>query len=345
MTGRQKGASPSHKPARNQGPVHGPGATRASVRGASVHKTLVTHRFASYRNHHKQVAAESFQKLMATPLPTLMTVMVIAIALALPAGLFVLLKNAQTLSRDWDGTAQISLYLKSTTGEQAGRRLSDQLAARGDVARTQYISREQALEEFKALSGFGDLLHELNENPLPAVVVVYPAERNLKAAEVLKVALDNLAEVDDAQLDAQWVQRLHAILDLGERVAWSLSLGLSLAVLLVVVNTIRLLIESRRDEIVIVKMVGATDAFVRRPFLYTGLWYGLIGGCIALLLTESVLVWVDSPVGKLSELYSSSFALKGLGFSATLVLVLGSALLGLLGAWVAVGKHLRSIEP
>ncbi|PIE41801.1 MAG: cell division protein FtsX [Gammaproteobacteria bacterium] len=314
-------------------------------RGASVAKTAFSQRLTSYKNHHKEVAKSSLGRLLGTPLSTLMTILVIAIALALPMGLYVMLKNAQSLSRDWDGTAQISLYLKLQTRESAGRALADKLARRADIAKTQFISKEQALEEFIALSGFGNLLSEVGDNPLPPVVVVYPVARDLQKAEVLQQELAKLPQVDDAQLDAQWVRRLHAILDLAEHIVLALALGLSLAVLLVIINTIRLAIESRRDEIVIVKLVGATDAFVQRPFLYTGLWYGLGGGIVALLIIQSVLFWVDSPVAKLADLYSSAFNLTGLGIGPTLALLLTSSGLGWLGAWWAVRQHLKSIEP
>lgn len=314
-------------------------------RGASVAKTQLSHRFESYKNHHREVARSSLNRLLGTPLPTAMTVLVIAIALALPVGLYVLLKNAQALSRDWDGNAQISLYLKLSTSESAGLSLANRLKQRTDVAKAQYISRDQALQEFKVLSGFGDVLMELDENPLPAVIVVYPQARDLDQAEVLQQDLAILPEVDSAQLDAQWVRRLHAMLDLAERFVWALGVGLSLAVLLVIVNTIRLAIESRRDEIVIVKLVGGTDGFVQRPFLYTGFWYGLAGGIVALIIIQSVLFWVDSPVARLADLYSSTFALRGLGFGPTLALIFGSGFLGWLGAWWAVRQHLRAIEP
>lgn len=177
-------------------------------RGASVAKTQLSHRFESYKNNHKEVARSSLSRLLGTPLPTLMTVLVIAIALALPMGLYVMLKNAQSLSRDWDGTAQISLYLKLQTSESAGKALAEKLTRRVDIAKTQFISKEQALEEFIALSGFGNVLTELDDNPLPAVIVVYPSARDLQKAEVLQQELNKLVAVDSAQLDAQWVRRL-----------------------------------------------------------------------------------------------------------------------------------------
>jgi len=313
--------------------------------GATAARPTVTQRFESWREHHKEVALESLNRLLATPLPTVMTVLVIAIALSLPAGLYVMLKNAEAISDDWDGSAQISLFLHFKTSAEQGRKLADTLAQRGDVKRTEYISRQQALAEFEEQSGFGDLLQELGENPLPAVVVVYPSVTDLDAAEALRLDLAAQGEVDLAQLDAQWVQRLYAILDLGRRLVVALSIGLALAVLLVIINTIRLAIESRRDEIIIVKLVGGTDAFVRRPFMYTGLWYGLGGCLIALLLIQTLLWWLDGPVQALSELYRSQFELSGLGLEVTFLMLTGSILIGLVGARLAVSQHIRSIEP
>ncbi len=318
---------------------------RPAPKGATAARTTFSQRFESWREHHKEVALESLRRLLATPLPTLMTILVIAIALSLPAGLYVMLKNAESISDDWDGSAQISLFLNFKTKAEQGRKLADSLAGRADVKRTEYISREQALAEFEEQSGFGDLLQELGENPLPAVVVVYPSVTDLEAAEKLRGDLAKMGEVDLAQLDAQWVQRLYAILDLGRRLVVALSIGLALAVLLVIINTIRLAIESRRDEIIIVKLVGGTDAFVRRPFMYTGLWYGLGGCLIALLLIQTVLWWLDEPVQALSELYRSQFELSGLGLEVTFLMLMGSILIGLVGARLAVSQHIRSIEP
>ena len=314
-------------------------------RGASASKTTVKEKWQSYVAHHKSVFSDSLKRLLQTPIPTLMTIGVIAIALALPAGFFVLLKNAQTLSRDWDGNAQISLFLHKHVRENDARVLQATLLKRNDVARTQYISKEQALEEFTALSGFGDVLDGLDENPLPAVIVIYPKSRDVERAEALRVNLAKMPAVELAQLDAEWVRKLHSIIRLGERLVTALGLGLALAVLLVMVNTIRLAIENRRDEIVIVKLVGATDAFVRRPFLYMGFWFGLGGGLAATFLVEVAMLWMDNPVMELSKLYESEYVIAGLGVSNSFFLVVFSACVGLLGAWVAVGRHLKQIEP
>ena len=317
----------------------------APNKGATVARVTWQQRFESWREHHRDVAVDSLHRLLATPLPTLMTLLVIAIALALPGGLFVLLKNAQSVSDGWEGSAQVSLFLTAKTSDDQGRALAAELARRADVKRTDFVSRAQALAEFREQSGLGNILEELGENPLPAVIVVYPAEARLERAEKLRDDLAKLGQVDIAQLDAQWVQRLYALLELGGRLVVALAIGLALAVLLVIVNTIRLGIENRRDEIVIVKLVGGTDAYVRRPFLYTGLWYGLGGSVIALLLIQILLLWLDGPVQVVADLYRSRFELEGLGFGAACLMLFGSILTGLLGAALAVRQHLRVIEP
>lgn len=314
-------------------------------RGATAARTTWRQRFTRYREHHGLVATDSLRRLLAAPLATLMTLLVIAIALSLPAGLFVLLKNVQTLGDNWEGGAQVSLYLRTGTTPEQGRALADELARRVDVRRTDYISRDSALAEFREQSGLGDVLEGLDENPLPAVIVVYPAQSEFAVAEKLRADLAQKEEVEAAQLDAQWVQRLFAMLALAQRLVLALATALALAVLLVIVNTIRLSIDARRDEILIVKLVGATDAYVRRPFLYTGFWYGLGGSLLALLLVTGVLAWLEQPVRTLADLYRSSFRLEGLGGQGALLILASSVLIGLAGAALAVRQHLREYEP
>ena len=277
----------------------------------------------------------------------MMTWLVIGIALALPSGLFVALDNVASVSRGWDGAAQISLYVNKVVTEQDSRKLAKKLRLRHDIAEVSYISRSQALEEFQRLSGYGDVLSHLDQNPLPAVIVVKPVEQATFAAatETLYNELGALPQIEQAVIDLEWVQRLYHMMELGKRMTLALAVLLALGVLLVIGNTIRLAIENRRDEIVIVKLVGATNPFVRRPFLYTGLWYGLGGGIMSWLLITIGLFWLSEPVAELSGLYQSQFALQGLNLGQTLLLWLSSALLGLAGAWLAVSRHLSSIEP
>ncbi|WP_101758557.1 permease-like cell division protein FtsX [Oceanicoccus sp. KOV_DT_Chl] len=323
------------------------GSSPKKEKGASQSRTSTSDKMNSYIAHHKLVAVDSFKRLLSTPIPSLMTWLVIGIALALPTGLFVALGNLDAVSRGWDGAAQISLFVNKVVSEEDSRQLAKKLRLRTDIAEVEYISRSQALEEFQALSGYGDVLAHLDQNPLPAVIVVRPVEKEISAAatEALFNELKSLPQIEQAILDLEWVQRLYSMMELGRRLTLALAALLSLGVLLVIGNTIRLAIESRRDEIVIVKLVGATNTFVRRPFLYTGLWYGFGGGIVCWLTISVSLFWLSGPIANLAGLYQSQFQLQGLGIGETLLLWLSSAGLGLIGAWLAVGKHLGAIEP
>ncbi len=304
-------------------------------------------RVNAYFTHHLWVLVSSLGSLWRTPLATLMTAAVIGIALALPAGLHVLLQNVQQLSSGWEGTAQMSLFLKSGVSEKRIHSLADTLRGWEGVAEVRYISREQALAEFREQSGFGDALNSLDENPLPAVLVLFPTAEAAAPAqmELLLGKVQDLESVDLAQLDLEWVRRLSGIIEVGKRGVLLLGGLLALAILLVVGNTIRLTILSRRQEIIVTKLIGATNAFIRRPFLYTGFWYGLMGAVLAWLLVAILLGLLSDPVNRLSFLYNSEFSLGGLGLD-TVVILLGSGIvLGLLGSWLAVGKHLQAIEP
>ncbi len=317
------------------------GARRTGGRGGGARRPLV------YLQRHAQVFIGTLGTLSRTPLTSLMTALVIGIALALPAGLYVLLHNAERLSGGWQGSARISLYLKDTVDDAGARALAARVGAMPGVRAVRYISPAQGLREFRAASGFGAALDALQSNPLPPVLVVRPALRGAdpQAVQALLKRLRALPEVAMAQLDLAWVRRLYAIMALAQRGVGIVAALLALAVLLVVGNTIRLDIQNRREQIEVTKLVGGTDAFIRRPFLYGGIWYGLAGGGIAWLLIEVALWLLQGPVRRLSLLYHSDFALAALGPAASLALIGGGAALGLLGSWLAVGRHLAQIEP
>ena len=317
-------------------------------RGASDGRAAFLDKLRSYLQSHQRLFFNTLRRLLAEPIQTLMTSLVVAIALGLPAALYVGVVNLQQLGSNVETTAQMTVFLKKEASQQAIDQLRQNLESDQGFSTIDYISRQQALDEFRILSSFGDVLEMLDENPLPAVFIVQPAaafQQDLKASEALVDKLKAMALVDDVQLDMKWMQRLQAMLVVGERLAFSLGLALALGVLLIVGNTIRLAIESRRDEIVVVKLVGGTDAYVRRPFLYTGLWYGFIGGALAWVLVVLGLQWLSRPVEHLSTLYQSLFQLQGLGFSGLVTLLCIGAGLGLIGAWLAVARHLSSIEP
>jgi len=322
-------------------------STRRDSGHAAKGKPSIATRFQAYWINHLQTLFASLGRLWRTPLASLMTAAVIGIALALPAGLHVVLDNAQRLSANWDGSARISVFLKNKVSDAQARRLAQKIQGHNDVAESEYISREQALDEFRSLSGFGDALKALKENPLPAVLVIRPslAASDPARVEALVNDLQKLPEVDFAQLDMQWVRRLHAIMRIAQRGVFVLGALLALAVLLIVGNTIRLDIYNRREEIEVIKMVGGTDAFIRRPFLYGGMWYGLVGGLIAWIMVAASLWLLRDPVRGLADLYRSGYGLEMMDFTTTLILFVFSAVLGWLGSWLAVGRHLRAIEP
>jgi cell division transport system permease protein len=302
-------------------------------------------RLRSWWRHHRASGRDALVRLAVRPAGTAMTVLVIAIALALPVSLGVLLENARALTQSWQGDAHLSVFLQSDLAEQPQRELAGAWTGWDSIRRTEVITPEQALAEYQQMSGFGNALDALPENPLPPLIIVYPRASEPEALDALRARLGEQDAVDQVQLDVQWVRRLDAMLDLGERLVSALALALALGVMLVLMNTIRLAIESRREEITVVKIVGGTDGFVRRPFLYTGFWYGAAGGLTAALLVQVALWWLAGPVDRLAGLYDSSFSLANLHPGAFVLLPVFAGILGLMGAWLAVGRHLREMEP
>jgi cell division transport system permease protein len=294
---------------------------------------------------HRASLVDSLRRLARQPVGSFFTCLVMAIALSLPMGLSLLLNNVERLGGSWQRAAQVSVYLKLDARDAEGEALRTQIAAMPGVAEAQWISREQALEEFQQQTGIGQALKELPQNPLPGVVLVTPKEVDKAGLDGLRQRLAELPNVEQAQLDMLWVERLTAILKLGERFVFGLTLILVLALLLVIGNTIRLHIENRRAEIEVIKLVGGTDGYVRRPFLYMGALYGLGAGLLAWGILAYGLDWLNEAVVRLAGLYDSDFALAGVPAGDGLSLVIGAVLLGYIGAWLAVARHLRALAP
>ena len=297
-------------------------------------------------NQHLQILIETLGRLRASPLPSTMTVAVIGISLALPASLYVLSENLRAMAGGWDQTAAISLFLDLKVDDQQAASLAERLRGWDEIARVNLITRDQALAEFRDLGGFEDALDKITKNPLPTVLAVYPVPEHAspERLEALQERLLDLAEADFARMDTLWLQRLQAILDLVQVVALLLGGLLGIGVLLIVGNTIRLEILNRRIEIEIMELVGATAAFIRRPFLYTGAWYGFMGGLTAWLLVTLAILILQGSVSRLASLYHSEFRLAGLGFVDTLNMLSASILLSFTGSWLAVNRHLRGAE-
>ena len=303
--------------------------------------------FKAYVIHHLRTLIASLGMLSRQPLSSFMTTAVIAIALALPTSMYAALNNLSQVSIGWDDSAQISLFLKASVTEKQARILMSKLKLYDDIDAVKLIEKDKALIEFQKTSGFGDAIKQLGKNPLPHVIEVSPVIDKTRPDKInhLIKQLGKLKQVDIAQLDLQWVKRLYAMLEIAHKGIWLIAFLLGLAVLLVVGNTIRLDIQNRQEEIKVIKLIGATNAFIRRPFLYTGFWYGLSGGVLAWLLSSlSVSLLADS-VDRLALLYTSDFQLMGLQFSEAMGLIGFSCLLGLAGSWLAVSRQLSSIEP
>ena len=315
----------------------------ANMRNSPHKKSLIS----SYFGNHLRVSLASLGRLYAQPVATFMTAAVLAIALALPVGLYIALDNVAKLSSDWGGSTQISLFLHTKVKQKEAKKLQQRLQKSKHIKKVEFIDKEKGLQQFKEISGFGDALKYLDKNPLPIVLVVHPiikASQPDKTTKLVKeLGKNKLVEL--AQLDVQWVKRLYTFLEIANRSIWVVSCMLAIAVLLIIGNTIRLDIQNRREEIEVSKLIGASDAFIRRPFLYTGFWYGVIGAVLAWFITLISLMLMENPVHKLALLYHSEFRLSGLGFENTLFLILISCSLGLVGSWIAVSRHLKEIEP
>jgi len=317
---------------------HTPAAQRTGGRAS---------RFNNYFAMHFHVLTSSLGQIWRTPLSSLMTTAVIAIALALPAALHVFLGKIEAVGAAWQDSAQISLFLKASTSEQQTLKVKGELQRWSEISAVDYITAEEALDDFRQNSGLGDALGLLDQNPLPGVLVVYPtlSQRTPALAQDLLEKLRALPEVDMAQLDMEWIQRLHTIIAFADRAIAVLGGALALAVLFVIGNTIRMAIQNRRDEIEVTKLIGGSDAFVRRPFLYNGMWFGLFGGILAWLLVNILLILLDDPVQSLAALYDSDFRLGLVGVETTFLLLFSGPFLGLVGAWLVAGRHLKAIEP
>ncbi len=298
-----------------------------------------------YLSLHVHNLGGALGRMVRQPFATLMTIFVIAIALALPAGLRVMVNNVRMLSGTWEGVVDFTVYLEMGVEEDRALELAREVERRSDVSRAVLVSRSEALADFRAYSGFGAALDALEENPLPHALVVRPAEGTRSDVETLAGALDAMQETALVQLDTAWVERLRSMLELARRVVDIATVLLALAVIVVIGNTIRLEINNRRDEIEVVKLVGGSDGYVRRPFLYLGLCYGLGGGIVAALTIALGLGLIDSPARTLAELYGSGYSVVGLGGAQTALLLGVGALLGWAGAGIATARHLRRIEP
>lgn len=304
-------------------------------------------RASGWLQAHRETAADSLERLWQQRLGSLMTMTVIGVALLLPALLLSGVSALSTLAGGLQDSARISVYLADGVSTDQREALRSELSGDGRIREMTYISPEQAAREFARYSGFGDVLSALPGNPLPATLELLPTSTDPQSVEALAAELAERPETDAVQVDLVWVQRLDALLELGRRVAIALALGIAVAVLFIIGNTIRLAIESRREEIMVVKLIGGTDAFVSRPFLYTGALCGLGGGLLGGLLLLVLYALMSTPLQQLSAQYGGA-PLAGPGVAPLLLLaglLLAGTVLGWLGALLSVRRHLDAIEP
>ena len=302
---------------------------------------------SSYGTRHLQALFGSLGRLARAPLATMLTLMVIGVALALPAGLALIVNNLRNATGDFSNAVDFSVHFKLGTPIERVQQLAKGARMRAGIESVTVKTADEALDEFKLASGFGDALAALEDNPLPHHLIVRPSKNASGPAEVesLRRYFAAFPEVDIVQLDLDWVRRLHALLDVLRRILWVVIAVLGLGVLAVIGNTIRLEIQQRRAEIEVTKLVGGSNAFVRRPFLYTGMFYGVGGALLAALIVVGSLTYLDQAVGDLSAQYGNRFHLEGLGSRGMGFLVGIGAGLGWLGALISTGRHLRAIEP
>ena len=297
-------------------------------------------------SRHASNSLGSLGRIVRQPLSSLMIILVIGVTLALPAAINVIIKNVQTVSSSWDNALDFSVFLKQDVSEDQAKALAGLLDQRADIESVELVTSADALAMFREQSGFGGALDQLSENPLPHTLVVRPGPGNTSASMILlQEELGNLPETELVQVDTEWVQRFHAILDI---VRQALAIGsalLGIAIVVIIGNTIRLDIENRREEIEVTKLIGASNAFVRRPFLWTGFWYGLLGSTVALALVLYGLFLLEEPVARLAGLYQGNITIASMGLEESGLLIAAGILLGLLASWFTAARHMRRIEP
>ncbi len=301
----------------------------------------------AYGRLHAQALFSSLGRLIRSPVTFSMTVAVLGLAITLAGGFYLLLANIQQLTGNLEASNQISIFLKPGITVDNGRKLADELASNPKVNNILFISKQQAMEEFKLYSGFGDAMDALTGNPLPNVIQVLPKDALTDDTlfKELVSELEQIPEVDFARVDMEWLKRLQAMIQLADRSVVILNSILALAIVFIAGNTIRLELQNRKEEVLIAKLVGATHGFIQRPFIYSGFWYGFIAGLSAWVLITVIVLLLQHPFEQLSELYDERLNVRYLNLKETLVLLITSSGLGMLGAWIVLHRQIQQLRP
>lgn len=314
---------------------------------SSGHKIGFFQRIFMFFADHLRQCINSVGDLYRTPFASLMTIGVLGFSITLPSTLYIMVENTEQITEQWQQASEISLFLRDGVSEPQAQQLLKRLQSWDEISSVTYVSSQEALEEFQRLSGLGEALDYLDRNPLPAVMMVVPTSKHASptAAGLLLDKLRKEREVDIGKLDIEWLERLYSLLAIAKELVYLLGGLLLFAVVLIIGNTIRLNILNKRDEILVMKLVGATDAFIQRPFLYTGFWYGLLGGLMAWVTVTLILLWIGWSLDSFLKQYQLDLNITGINISALLIMLLVSIALGLIGSFISVQKHVSEIEP
>ncbi|MEZ5540367.1 MAG: permease-like cell division protein FtsX [Pseudomonadales bacterium] len=323
-------------------PVKNKRTARGATTVAPSWRTLLQ----AWLQHHRHSANSSLQQQKRAPAQFFLTAIVIGITLALPALFMLAIHNVQKLGEHWNGNPRLSVFLERKTAAEKITELQQQLRQHTAVNTITLITPEQGLADFEKDTNLSNTLALLDENPLPPLLTVeLKNDTAPEAVETLQKKWQQLPQVDSVRVDFAWLQKLFHLMQLGKRIAVGLAVLLGMGALLSIGNTIRLALENRRTEIVVANLVGATDAFVRRPFLYSGMWFGLAGGAVAIILMEVGYYSIVEPTAQLAALYHSTFSLQGPTLLTLLSLMVSGVAIGILGAWLTAWYHLRTMRP
>ncbi len=313
---------------------------------ASLNKKAFSLHIRQYFKHHVRSAIASLIRQIKTPVSTLLICSVIGIALTFPAILYVALQNIQRAGKQWPQSVQISVFAKKGVSVARARRIAQEIQKRPLVKSIRVLSPKMALAEYSKLLGSQQTL-TLKNNPLPSIIIIELRKLTSATTEVHKFegSLRKYGQIQSVHLDKTMIERLYKLVEIGNHSILVISVLLALGVILITGNTIRLDILNRKDEIIVSKLIGASNSYIRLPFLYSGFWYGILGGLIAMLLTMGSIFYLSQPVAEFAQVSGGKFTLQALTAQEITILFGVSALLGLLGSSASVGQHLNAIEP
>ncbi|MBK5144044.1 cell division protein FtsX [Budviciaceae bacterium BWR-B9] len=321
--------------------------SKTSVKKVKPAAKTPTRSTGGWREQWRYAWNNTFVDMLRQPLATFMTVMVIAISLTLPSLCYLVWKNVNYAASQWYPTPQITVYLDKKLNDKAADDVSTQIKGLDGVGSINYVSRDNALSEFREWSGFGSALDMLSDNPLPALVIVSPKTDFLGSDALVKLR-DNIGQIQgvtEVKTDDSWFSRLSALTHLVGNISGTIAILMIVAVFLVIGNSVRLNIFSRRDTISIMKLIGATDGFILRPFLNGGMLLGLFGAVLSLIMSQALVWSLDASVAETAKVFGTLFIINGLSWDESLLLLVIAAMIGWVAAWLATVRHLRQFTP